>query len=265
MSKAHNRNSQDRFADYYANASLDERTIARFQSTKEAIMRVRARFALPLEQLQVADIGCGAATQCMIWARNDHAVSGLDINERLIELGRRRAADEDLNITLEIGSAVALPWNSESMDVCLLPEVLEHVEDWRACLAEAVRVLKPNGLLYLSTSNRLCPVQQEFELVGYSWYPSWLKRRYVRLALTKKPELVNHAKYPAVHWFDFYSLRKANELAAFECLDRFDVAALAAHGAIGRLVLTTIRHVPTARWLGHVATPYTAIFAVKRA
>lgn len=265
MSETKGGKRQDRFADYYATVSLDERTISRFQSTKDAIMRVRERFGLPLEQLEIADIGCGAATQCIIWARDDHRVRGIDINEKLVELGKHRAAGDGLSLHLEVGSAVSLPWASRSMDVCLLPEVLEHVEDWRACLSEAVRVLKPNGLLYLSTSNRLCPVQQEFALPGYSWYPPWLKRHYVRLSLTTKPELVNYAKFPAVHWFDFYSLVRANELVDFECLDRFDVAALAHHGPIARWVLASIRYMPAARWLGHVATPYTAIFAVKHA
>jgi 2-polyprenyl-3-methyl-5-hydroxy-6-metoxy-1,4-benzoquinol methylase len=55
------------------------------------------------------------------------------------------------------------------MDVCLLPELLEHVADWQSCLNEAARVLRPGGLLYLSTTNVLCPRQQEFNLPLYSF------------------------------------------------------------------------------------------------
>jgi 2-polyprenyl-6-hydroxyphenyl methylase/3-demethylubiquinone-9 3-methyltransferase len=150
------------------------------------------------------------------------------------------------------------------MDVCLLPEVLEHVQDWRSCLAEAVRVLKPDGLLYLSTTNRLCPIQQEFDLPLFSWYPGWLKRRYMRLACTTRPELVNYAEFPAVHWFDFYSLRRTSELRDLRCLDRFDVAALAEHGGVTRILLRAIMCVGPLRWLAHTATPYTSIFAVGR-
>ena len=75
------------------------------------------------------------------------------------------------------------------------------------CVREAARVLKRGGVLYLSTTNVLCPVQEEFELPLYSGTRRPFKRRYQRLALTTRPELVNHARYPAVHWFSYYGLR----------------------------------------------------------
>lgn len=256
--------SPDKFVDYYAEESLTESTLARFRSTKDAAMRVRASFDLSCEGLTVADVGCGAATQCILWARDGHRVSGVDVNERLVELGRRRAEEAGLDVSLQVASAVSLPWPDASMDVCLLPELLEHVVDWRSCLSEAVRVLKPNGLLYLSTTNRLCPVQQEFELPLYSWYPGWLKRRYEKLACTTRPELVNHAKFPAVNWFDFYSLRRSEQLGSLRCLDRFDVAALADHGLVARMVLRILRTAAPLRLLAHAATPYTTVFAVAR-
>jgi 2-polyprenyl-6-hydroxyphenyl methylase/3-demethylubiquinone-9 3-methyltransferase len=119
--------------------------------------------------------------------------------------------------------------------------------------------------LYLSTTNRLCPRQQEFDLPFYSWYPAALKRRYERLSVTTRPELVNHAKYPAVNWFDYFSLRREPELRALRCLDRFDVAALAEHQGSSRAVLTAVTHFLPLRLLAHFATSYTTIFAVKPA
>jgi ubiquinone/menaquinone biosynthesis C-methylase UbiE len=254
--------SGDAFADYYAGESLSESTLARFSSTKDAVLRVLRHAGLPDRELQVADIGCGAGTQSILWARDGHRVSGIDVNETLVGLARKRAAEAGLGIRFECASAVRLPWPDRSMDVCLLPELLEHVADWQACLAEAVRILKPRGLLYLSTTNRLCPAQQEFDLPLYSWYPGWLKRRYEKLAVTTRPELVNHAKFPAVNWFDFYALRRAPALRGFRCLDRFDVAALAPHGMPARALLAVIRGVAPLRWLAHAATSYTVVFAV---
>jgi 2-polyprenyl-6-hydroxyphenyl methylase/3-demethylubiquinone-9 3-methyltransferase len=256
--------SRDPFTEYYERESLSPITVERFRSTQNAILRVRRAFGLPCEGLDVADIGCGAGTQSMIWAHAGHRVRGVDINEKLVEIGKRRAAEAKVELALEAASAVKLPWPSACVDVCLLPEVLEHVADWQSCLSEAVRILKPDGLLYLSTTNRLCPMQQEFELPFYSWYPGWLKRRYERLSVTTRPELVNHAQYPAVNWFDYFSLRRAPGLARMQCLDRFDVAALASHGALGGLVLRMVTAIRPLRWVAHVATPYTAIFAINR-
>jgi ubiquinone/menaquinone biosynthesis C-methylase UbiE len=255
---------QDPFVEYYAKESLSEETLVRFSSTRDAVLRVVKRAGGDSTALTVADVGCGAGAQCQIWARAGHKVRGIDINEKLVSIARQRANQEGLDIQFEVGSAVKLPWTNDAVDVCLLPEVLEHVQDWQPCLSEAVRILRPGGVLYVSTTNRLCPRQQEFSLPLYSWYPAPLKRHYERLSVTTRPEIVNHAKYPAVNWFDFYSLSRRLDEMNVECLDRFDVAALAEHGALSRAVLTLLTSVPPVRLMGHFATSYTVVFGIKR-
>ena len=158
-----------------------------------------------MAHLRVADIGCGAGTQSLLWAELGHSVFGLDVNAPLVEVAQRRAAERGLPVDFRVGTATALPLEDSSVDVCLLPELLEHVPDWEACLREAARSLDVGGLLYVSTTNVLCPVQSEFNLPLYSWYPSFVKRRYERLAVTTRPAIANYAKYPAVNWFTFYA------------------------------------------------------------
>lgn len=256
--------SEDAFYEYYASESAKPSTMARFASTKSAVLRVANRFGLAIDHLDVADIGCGAATQCMLWAQDGHNVFGIDINDRLITLGKARAHAAGLNINLQSGTAAHLPWPDASMDICLCPELLEHVAGWRDCISEAARVLRPDGILYLSTTNKLCPIQQEYTLPLYSWYPRPLKRHYERLAVTSRPEIANHAKFPAVNWFTFYELRGVLAKDGFESLDRFDVAALANHHGITHVVLAAATNLPPLRWLGHVLTPHTTVFAHKR-
>ena len=55
------------------------------------------------------------------------------------------------------GSALRLPLASGSLDVCLSSNVLEHVGDWRAMLAEMVRVTKPGGTVFVAFTNWLSP------------------------------------------------------------------------------------------------------------
>lgn len=253
--------SDDPFFRYYAAQSEGTVTLTRFAATRDAVMRAARSFGLPNGSLRVGDIGCGAGTQCALWAREGHDVHGIDINVDLIKLGRERAAAQHLSIDLQSGSATALPWADASMDVVLCPELLEHVADWEAVLREAVRVTRPGGLLYVSTTNRLCPVQAEFTLPAYSWYPAPLKRYYERLSTTTRPELVNHAKYPAVHWFTYFQLKRFLAARGMDCIDRFDLGAHSKSGTLARQVCRTIRVVPGARLLGHVLTPYTAVFA----
>jgi 2-polyprenyl-3-methyl-5-hydroxy-6-metoxy-1,4-benzoquinol methylase len=38
-------------------------------------------------------------------------------------------------------------WDTTSHTVCVMRELLEHVPPWEDCINEAVRVLRPGGLL----------------------------------------------------------------------------------------------------------------------
>ncbi|HUZ37917.1 MAG TPA: class I SAM-dependent methyltransferase [Streptosporangiaceae bacterium] len=56
-----------------------------------------------------------------------------------------------------VASALRLPLASGTADVCLSSNVLEHVGDWRAMLAEMVRVTKPGGIVFVAFTNWLSP------------------------------------------------------------------------------------------------------------
>jgi len=251
------------FYQYYAAESQSESTLRRFRAIQATVLRVATQVALP-DHLEVADIGCGAGTQCQLWAERGHRVHGVDVNEPLIRLAEKRCHEQGLAVEFQVGTATQLPWADASMDVCLVPELLEHVVDWQSCVREAARVLRPGGLLYLSTTNVLCPKQQEFNLPLYSWYPGPLKRYFERLAVTTRPALANYAKYPAVHWFSFYQLRDFLAPLGFRCLDRFDLVDATGKGRPALTVISLLRAVRVLRLLGHVATPSTYLVAVKQ-
>jgi len=250
------------FYDYYQDKSFSQQTLERFIRVRDLLLRLIGPDAAN-RALDVADVGCGAGSQDWLWARLGHRVFGLDVNEQLIELARKRTAELDAVPSFVIGSATELPWSDRSMDVCLVPELLEHVADWQTVIHEAVRVVKPGGLLYLSTTNKLCPIQEEFDLPVYSWYPGFLKRRYERLAVTSRPELVTYAKYPAVHWFTYFGLRNYLAPLGMRCMDRFDVMETQGKRRLLQMMRTAICNVPPLRYLAHVVTPYTLLIARK--
>ena len=258
-----NYSSHDNFFQYYAEQSLTTTTFARFLNVREKILRLLG-LQRTRQRLQVADIGCGAGTQSFLWAELGHQVFGIDISERLIHLARERGNNDTGNVSFCVGTATELPWPDQSMDICLVPELLEHVADWKRCLDEFARVLKPGGVLYLSTTNKLCPKQDEFNLPLYAWYPAFLKRRCEKLAMTTRLKLANYATYPAVNWFSFYSLRAVLGSSRFDCLDRFD-SRLHAPDNKKKAILSKLLHsIPPLKFLAHVCTPYTVLIAIKR-
>jgi len=255
--------SHDGFTSYYAEKSVRPEQLRHFRSVQSAILRVLERAAAPLRKYDVLDVGCNAGGQCAVWAESGHRVYGLDINGPLLELARKRAAERGQAIDYRLGTATALPWPDNSMDVCIAMELLEHVADWPACLQEFTRVVRPGGAVFISTSNALCPIQHEFALPGYSWYPGFVKRHYERLASTTRPELAAGAKYPAVNWFTAYRLGKELRKRGFASFDRFDLVNTAKTGSLATVAVALVRSIPPLRLLGHICTPGTTVLGVK--
>jgi 2-polyprenyl-6-hydroxyphenyl methylase/3-demethylubiquinone-9 3-methyltransferase len=257
---ASNSDPDDEFVRYYAEQSLSDRTKRRFREIRDKVLRTHEHGHS--RSLDVLDVGCGPGELSFLFAELGHRVTGFDINESLVEIARHRANDRNLDVEFALASADSLPFEDCSRDICVAPELLEHVPDWEACIEELTRVLRPGGVLFLSTTNVLCPVQEEFKLPLYSWYPGFVKNRCVDLARTRHPEWVNHAEYPAFHWFSYYRLRRVFRRKGFRCLDRFDT--LRRDGGIAKqAVRWGVRSIPGMRFMGHVLTPYTQVLAIR--
>ncbi len=265
VTREFDQSSDPAFVEYYSRASLSEETRARFTRIRDWSLALLAERGRPTQRVDMLDIGCGAGTQALLWAELGHRVCALDVNGPLVAVAKQRAAEQGLSVDFEVGTATALPYGDESADVVLLPELLEHVEEWEICLAEAVRVLRPAGVLYLSTSNWLCPRQQEFSLPLYSWYPPPVKRWCVRKSLTTHPQWAGYARYPAVNWFSYYSLRDWFDKRGLTTMDRFDVLSRKPMSSQQQFLVRAIRAIPPLRLMAHVATEGPIVWAFKEA
>lgn len=250
----------DPFVAYYEKQSTSPETIAHFKRLRDMLLCV-----LPSKQgkVRVLDIGCGAGSFCEVWAESGFAVAGIDINPELILLAQDRMKAAGFSAEFRSGSATALPWPDASFAIVTMPELLEHVEDWQSCLAEAIRVLAPGGVLYLSTTNVLCPMQNEFDLALYSWYPGRLKRHCIRLATSTHPQWVQHARFPAVNWFSPRKLTALLNRQNMKVFDRFEIWARYSKNRRKRMVGRLIGAIPTLDLLGQIATPSTILVARK--
>lgn len=97
--------------------------------------------------------GCGLGMYNEKLAADTDCVYGLDIEfERLVEASQR--VDR-----LICGAGEYLPYTSNSFDVVLSHEVIEHVQNDLLAAREIVRVLRPGGRLVLFCPNRWYPVE----------------------------------------------------------------------------------------------------------
>lgn len=252
------------FVDYYRQASSTRDAVRRSEAIRDAVLRVLERTGVEEADavLDVADIGCGPGAQSAVWLERGHRVYGLDVSEAFITIARERLGAHP-GARFELGTATDLPWTDSSMDVCLMPELLEHIADWQRSLAECVRVLRPGGALFLSTTNRLCPRQNEFELPLYSWYPAPVKRRCERLAVTSWPWIASYATYPAVNWFSYPELMAELRQRGFRVFDRFDLAALRGPAGWKGWAVRLLSRGSALRYWGYLASPSSLLIGVK--
>ena len=106
-----------------------------------------------LAQQSVLDIGCGGGILSEAMAKAGATVTGLDAAEQAIHAARAHGALSSLNIHYVTDAIETfVPENEFDIVTCL--EMLEHVPQPQDILMHAYRLLKNDGLLFLSTINR---------------------------------------------------------------------------------------------------------------
>lgn len=91
------------------------------------------------------DIGCGAGSLMRAAARADWHVEGTEVASQPVTM----LSEEGFDVRL--GEVTALPLDLDAYDVVTLIEVIEHVPDPLAILRRVLELLRPGGVLYLTT------------------------------------------------------------------------------------------------------------------
>ncbi len=98
------------------------------------------------------DAGCGAAYGSRMLAdAGASEVVGIDKDERVIAA---MAPTMPAGVRLDVGDVTALPYEAGEFDLVVCFEMIEHVAEPERVLDELRRVLRPGGLLVISTPNR---------------------------------------------------------------------------------------------------------------
>lgn len=134
----------ERFIPNYDGAEIEAEHIHRYRIIKDGIKKMR-----------VLDAGCGTGYGSYILAQTAESVTGIDISDETIQWCREHYESQDNLIFLQ-ASLDELPFENGEFDCIINLEVIEHVDKdiQNKFLKEAKRVLKPTGVLIMSTPNK---------------------------------------------------------------------------------------------------------------
>jgi 2-polyprenyl-6-hydroxyphenyl methylase/3-demethylubiquinone-9 3-methyltransferase len=128
------------------------------------------RYGQDLSIVRLLDIGCGGGVLTEEFAAMGCQVTGIDLSPRSIEIARLHAARTGLSIEYRVGTATQLSFEPASFDAVSCCDVLEHIHEWKQVIAEAGRVLKPDGVFFFDTINRTRESKVQF-IFGLQEFP----------------------------------------------------------------------------------------------
>ncbi len=106
-----------------------------------------------IENKIVLDIACGEGYGSNIISRKASFVYGVDIDEMTIQNAKKKYLQS--NLEYKIGNATNIPFEDNTFDVVVSFETIEHHDKHDEMIAEIKRVLKPEGIIIISTPDKL--------------------------------------------------------------------------------------------------------------
>lgn len=101
---------------------------------------------------EVLDIACGDGYGSNMLARRAQSVVGVDIDAATIDRARQKYKAD--NLSFRHGSATAIPMEADAVDLVVSFETIEHLQEHDAMMKEILRVLRPNGVLLMSSPDK---------------------------------------------------------------------------------------------------------------
>jgi 2-polyprenyl-6-hydroxyphenyl methylase/3-demethylubiquinone-9 3-methyltransferase len=159
------------------------------------------------------DAGCGTGLFSRAAAERGAAVTSMDVGERLLAEVAKKC-----DTTRVVGDVAAMPFSDGSFDVVICTEVIEHTVEPRAAVRELARVVRPGGLLVVTTPNhawhfaitianalRLRPYEGLENWVRWRDLPAWLRQEGLEVREQRgfnALPFVHPVTYRPITWLD---------------------------------------------------------------
>ena len=126
----------------------------------------------PLEKLKILDIGSGGGLLCEPLNRLGAKMTGIDASNNNIEVAKLHAKEMGLNIEYIHSPPENINLINE-FDVVLNMEVVEHVADVDFFIEKCSKLVKKNGIIFISTINKNLK-SYAFAILGAEYILRWL-------------------------------------------------------------------------------------------
>lgn len=129
-----------------------------------------------LQGVKAIDVGCGAGILTEALAQQGALMTGLDMSYEALQAGKLHAQQGGLNINYVQQAVEEFAAQHEGeFELVTCMEMLEHVPDVDSVLSALCRMLRPGGVLVLSTINQTAMAQLQMIEVVENWM-QWLPR-----------------------------------------------------------------------------------------
>jgi len=157
-----------RWPDHVANRLADQ------PREKRRLARLEAATGRSARGLRLLNVGCGPGGFNLVASAAGARAVGIDAFDEAVAIAARRGADV---LTAE---AERLPFRSGAFDLVYCYSTLEHVAGAAAAVSEMLRVLAPDGALYLHLPHRWACSEGHYKIFWVPGLPRWAGRLYLR-------------------------------------------------------------------------------------
>ena len=150
------------------------------------------RYALARQLSQhctVLDVACGEGYGAAMVAETAYKVVGVDLSADVIQHAKNNYRHH-ANLQFVTASCECLPFSDASFDFAISFETIEHIEKQKEFISELMRVLRPDGILILSSPNKRL----------YSDAHDYHNEFHVRELYRNELEELLHETFPHIFW-----------------------------------------------------------------
>lgn len=171
-----------------------------------------------LSNLTLLDVGCGGGLLAEPFARLGASVTGIDASDKNIAIAKSHAEQSRLSIEYLSTTVESLAQEEKKYDAVFAMEIIEHVAEIPSFIAACRQVLKPGGVLFMSTLNRTFRAYL-LAIIGAEYLLRWLPKgthewsRFMTPAELTQLLYANHLSVQEIKGIVFQPLRRKWQLS----------------------------------------------------